>query len=60
MLISHKKTFIFLTLTYALIMIIVGGVTSQETYTKINDLLKQSSKDTQHEHARLANRLLKE
>lgn len=45
MLISHKKTFIFLTLTYALIMIIVGGVTSQETYTKINDLLKQSSKD---------------
>ena len=45
MLISHKKTFIFLTLTYALIMIIVGGVTNQETYTKINDLLKQSSKD---------------
>lgn len=39
----HWRTFVLLVVVYGLLMIILGGVTSQATYTQISDLLKQSS-----------------
>lgn len=42
---AHRKTILLLTLTYALIIIVVGGITSQDTYTQIKDLLSSSSSD---------------
>lgn len=42
---KHWRTFLLLVVLYTMILIVVGGVTSQDTYTEINDLLKDSSKD---------------
>lgn len=42
---THKKTFLLLVVLYAVLMVLIGGITDQDTYTKINDLLKDSSKD---------------
>lgn len=39
----HKRTFILLIISYAAIMLILGGVTSQDIYTQISDLLHSSS-----------------
>lgn len=39
----HWRTFALLVAIYALLVVVLGGVTSQETYAQINDLLKQSS-----------------
>ena len=41
----HKRTFLLLVILYAAILILIGGITSQETYSQINTLLKDSSKD---------------
>ncbi len=40
---KHKKLFITLVVFYAVVMLLLGGVTSQETYSQINDLVKESS-----------------
>ena len=42
---QHKRTFILLVVVYAAIMLIFGGITSQETYTQISDLLQQSNNE---------------
>lgn len=42
---THRKTILLLIVTYTLIITIVGGITSQDTYTQIKDLLSSSSKD---------------
>ncbi len=42
---AHWKTFILLVIMYTAVMVLVGGVTSQDTYTKISSLLKDSTKD---------------
>lgn len=44
-LLQHRKTFISLVIIYALVMIIIGGVTSQDAFSQIKDLLNQSSGD---------------
>ena len=41
----HKRTFLLLVILYAAILILIGGITSQETYSQINTLLKDSGKD---------------
>lgn len=42
---SHWRTLAMLIVVYAVAVIVVGGVTSQDTYTKISSLLKDSTKD---------------
>lgn len=42
---AHWKTFMLLVFIYTAVVLIVGGVTSQDTYTKISSLLKDSTKD---------------
>lgn len=39
---QHRRTFLALTGVYALLIIVMGGVTNQETYTQISDLIKES------------------
>lgn len=43
---QHKHAFLLLVVLYAALMLILGGVTSQETYTQINDLLHQSNSES--------------
>lgn len=45
MLHKHRRTFLLLVLTYTVIIVIVGGITSQDTYTQIQDLLSKSGND---------------
>ncbi len=45
MLMQRASTYVLLAVIYAAIMLAVGAVTSQDTYTQISDLLKDSSKD---------------
>jgi hypothetical protein len=40
---AHKRTFLLLVAAYAAIMLVLGGVTSQEVYTQISNLLTESS-----------------
>jgi len=37
------RTFALLAVLYALLIVIIGGVTSQDSYTQVSDLLQQSS-----------------
>lgn len=39
----HWKTFTLLAVLYALLIIVIGGVTSQDSFTQVSDLLQQSS-----------------
>ncbi|MEO5949274.1 MAG: hypothetical protein ABIP74_02635 [Candidatus Saccharimonas sp.] len=39
----HRRTLGLLVIFYALLMILLGGITNQENYTQINQLLEQSS-----------------
>jgi hypothetical protein len=40
---AHARIFIYLIVAYATAIVLLGGVTSQETYNTINDLLNESS-----------------
>lgn len=40
---KHRNTFVLLVVAYAFLMIVLGGVTSQESYTQVSSLLKESS-----------------
>ena len=42
---AHWKTFVMLLVVYTAVIILVGGVTNQDTYTQISSLLKDSTKD---------------
>lgn len=42
---THWRTFVLLVVMYAAFLIAIGGITSQDNYIQINDLLKESSKD---------------
>lgn len=42
---AHKSVFIRLVLLYGFMLFALGGVTSQATYTEINDLLNESRQD---------------
>ncbi len=41
--VGYRRIFIWLIIGYAAVVLIVGGVTNQDTYTQINDLMKESS-----------------
>ena len=40
---AHWHTFLLLVAVYAALMVVLGGITSQDTYTQISNLLKQST-----------------
>ncbi|MFZ1258643.1 MAG: hypothetical protein WAQ25_04200 [Candidatus Saccharimonas sp.] len=44
-LLRHKKTFIALVVLYAVTMLALGGITSQENYSQISTLLRDSKED---------------
>ena len=44
-LLKQKRTFLLLVVVYAAIMIILGGITSQDVYGQISDLLNASSSE---------------
>lgn len=43
MLWRNKKTFLTLVVLYALLAVLMGGITNQETYQKINEMINQSA-----------------
>ncbi|MEO8691733.1 MAG: hypothetical protein ABI397_03015 [Candidatus Saccharimonas sp.] len=42
---KHWKTFFLLIMLYSIVIIVVGGITSQDIYVQIRSLLQSSSKD---------------
>ena len=40
---QHRVVYFWLIALYASVILLMGGITNQETYTQINDLMKQSS-----------------
>lgn len=43
MVMGYRRVFLLLAIFYTIVMLLLGGLTNQETYAQINDLMKESS-----------------